>query len=85
MLQTQRAGQGVETLGGVGGGVPASWTGAGDQAQVLQGEVEDGGTGAVKALGLLRGVWRGSSGGGFEQANAGGRDLLGWGSSGSCW
>lgn len=83
MLQTQRAGQRVETLGSLGSSKSVAWTGAGDQTEVLQGKVEDGRTGAVKALGLLRVVWRGSSRGGFEKANVGGCDLLGWTSSGS--
>lgn len=85
LLQTQRAGQSVEALGSLGSGVSVPWTGPRDQAEVLQGEVEDGGTGAVKALGLLRVVRRGRSRGGFEKANAGGCDLQGRGRSGSWW
>lgn len=34
-----------------------SWARARDQAQVLQSEVEDSRTGALKAVGLLDGVW----------------------------
>lgn len=84
LLQSQRAGQGVGTVRSLGGSKAASWAGAGDQAQVLQGEVEDGGTGAVEALGLLGSVWRGGCSGGLVEADAGGCNLLGYGGSGAC-
>lgn len=79
LLQTQRAGQSAEALWSLRSSISVSWTGAGDQTEVLQGKVEDSGTGAVEALGLVRTVWRGSSSsrGGFEKANAGGCHLLG--------
>lgn len=84
LLQSQRAGQGVGTVGGLRGSEAASWAGAGDQAHVLHGEVEDGRTGAVEPVGLLEGVWRGGRSGGFVEANAGGCNLLGYGGSGAC-
>lgn len=84
LLQSQRAGQGVGTVGSLGGRKAASRAGARDQAQVLQGEVDDGRTGAVEAVGLLGGVWRGGCSGGFVEANAGGCNLLGYGGSGAC-
>lgn len=82
LLQSQRAGQGVGTLWSREGGesVPR----AGDQAQVLQGEVQDGRTGAVEPVALLDGVWRGGRRGGFVKTKADGRDLLGEGRSGAC-
>lgn len=73
LLQWQRA----ATVGGLGGSEAAPWAGARNEAQVLQGEVEDGGTGAVEAVGLQ------GSGGGFEKTDAGGRYLLGDGGSGA--
>ena len=84
----QRAGQGASALWGLGGGKAVPWAGARDQTQVLQGEVEDGGAGAVEVaslLGAARRVGRGvNSGSGSVEAKAGGRNLLGWGGSGAC-
>lgn len=76
LLQRQRA----ATVGRLGGSEAAPWAGACDEAHVLQGKVEDGGTGAVEAVGLLSGVGRSS---GFKKTDAGGRYLLGNGGSGA--
>lgn len=82
----QRAGQGVGALWRLRGGEGASWAGAWDQTQVLQGEVEDGGAGAVQLVGLLGGARRVSGGSGSRPvtAEAGWCDLQGWDRSGAC-
>lgn len=84
LLQSQWAGQGVGMVRSLGSSKYVSWDRARDQAQVLQGEVEDSRAGALKAVGLLDGVWWGSSSSGFVKANAGGCNLLSCGRSGSC-
>ena len=85
LLQRQRgrqgAGQGAATLRSLRGSEGVSW--AGDQAQVLQGEVEDGRTGAVEVVSLLRGARRVGSSRSVE-AKAGGCHLLDRGRSGAC-
>lgn len=83
LLQSQRAGQRAHLLWGRRGHDGAGRAGAGDQAQVLQREVEDGWTGAVEALGLLGGEGR-RGGSGSVETKAGGCDLLDWGRSGAC-
>lgn len=85
LLQSQGAGLGVCALWSLRASEGVLWAGARDQTQVLQGEVEDGRTGAVEAVGLLDGdVRRGGSSSRFVKTNAGGCNLLGEGRSGAC-
>lgn len=79
----QWTGQGVGTLWSLRCSKCASWAGAGDQTEVLQGEVQDGRTGTVEAVGLLGGLWRSCVSGSLKP-KVGGRNLLGWGRSGAC-
>lgn len=77
LLQGQRAGQGVGTFWSLRSSDGVSWAGARDQTQVLQGEVEYGGTWTVEVVGLLGGERRGSSSSRSVNTKAGGCDLLG--------
>ena len=83
LLQSQRTRQAVHTLWSLRGSEAVLWAGARYQTQVLQGEVEDGGAGAVEAVGLLDGDVRRGGGSRFVKTNAGGGDLLGEGRSGA--
>lgn len=82
VLQSQRARQSVALFRGLRSREGVHRVGVGDQTQVLQGEVQNGGTRAEESVGLLGGVRRG---GRFVQTRIGGGPLLeGGGWSGAC-